>query len=739
MAIRRNFVAPTGVSSFADVQRVFQQIADLLNRALRSNAQFGLQQHDFSPVSPSFTRVSAPPAGIKCTMPPASADNNGDEVAFNIERNAGPLVVYASPQQFVNGAATATLTANGLVAFRSNGVDSWTSVNQLPAESPGGVALGAEYVLGVANASLPNGRVATASAEITPDRSIPNVMTWALNAGSVVFAKLQNLAGLSVLGRAANSTGVMSAITAGAAGQYLRSNVGGTSLEFADPASASIINAGGTFQSAAISGAVTAAQNSNVTAFGTAIAKSVLANATNVTAVPAYAAGTASFQHLRVNAANSALEWSVLTSGDFPPGVVPVGGLAAISALSVVANATNASAIPTAVAGSSALQYFRVNAAATALEWGTLTVTSPITVLGGPIAFDQSVNLGNNARVAVAKNSGAVVGARRQLNLIEGTNITITEADDSVNERVNVTIAAAAAATPTWATVLVAGNISGATSPLITTGQSLNFGSIATAPVATIRSDAGISIGSSGGFGVTAASGIFTFALVGNVIWTIAGGHQVSRQATVPAPNSATGVWWAKTQDQVCRPVFTTITTSGGTIEDWPLDSTGVAPQLSAASVAAATTVMATTATRVIPAGTLIAGSKFKCTFNYTFSRGATLTAVNLNSFFDINTGVTGISVAMAAPITTGTFFVHAECEFTVLTVGIAGTCMANMMVWCTSVSGATGAGLIGGASNVALALNTTVANSMRGAAQMNAIVAATSIQCTGGNIERVC
>lgn len=70
------------------------------------------------------------------------------------------------------------------------------------------------------------------------------------------------------------------------------------------------------------------------------------------------------------------------------------------------------------------------------------TVASPITLTGSVIGFDQTSALGNNARVAVAKNSGATVGTRRQLNLIEGSGITLTEADDGANERVNVTIAA---------------------------------------------------------------------------------------------------------------------------------------------------------------------------------------------------------------------------------------------------------------------------------------------------------
>lgn len=44
-------------------------------------------------------------------------------------------------------------------------------------------------------------------------------------------------------------------------------------------------------------------------------------------------------------------------------------------------------------------------------------------------------------KVEIAKNSGAVVGTRKQLNLIEGANITLTVADDAANNQVDITIA----------------------------------------------------------------------------------------------------------------------------------------------------------------------------------------------------------------------------------------------------------------------------------------------------------
>ena len=92
--------------------------------------------------------------------------------------------------------------------------------------------------------------------------------------------------------------------------------------------------------------------------------------------------------------------------------------------------------------------YVTMSLDATLTNERVLAVGSPITLVDGgaggnaTIDFDETVTLGNNARVAVSKNSGATVGTRRRLNLIEGSNVTLTIADDPGNEEVDVTIAA---------------------------------------------------------------------------------------------------------------------------------------------------------------------------------------------------------------------------------------------------------------------------------------------------------
>jgi hypothetical protein len=40
----------------------------------------------------------------------------------------------------------------------------------------------------------------------------------------------------------------------------------------------------------------------------------------------------------------------------------------------------------------------------------------------------------------IIRKAGTLIGVRRTINLIEGTNVTLTVADDVANDRVNVTI-----------------------------------------------------------------------------------------------------------------------------------------------------------------------------------------------------------------------------------------------------------------------------------------------------------
>jgi hypothetical protein len=151
--------------------------------------------------------------------------------------------------------------------------------------------------------------------------------------------------------------------------------------------------------------------------------------------------------------------------------------------------------------------------------------------------------------------------------------------------------------------------------------------------------------------------------------------------------------------------------------------------RVTATSVSAATTVLATSLNYSIPANTLQVGSRFQCEFTYQFIRGATATALNLGCFFDI--GAQTMSVSPAAQTAAGTYQVRVVAEFTVTSTGAGGAAMATISVF---GDGLAAASMQAHAANTGLAIDTTIANVIRGAAQMNTAVAATSITCTGGH-----
>lgn len=285
--------------------------------------------------------------------------------------------------------------------------------------------------------------------------------------GGTTFA-FGALAAKSVLANATNASAVPAALAGSAAFQHLRVNSANNALEWATLsgyASTSITYTSDTFQRAALSGAVSASANSNATTFS-----GVAANTSLITPARTFMnfiAGTHTTVSGTTNATDILISYSVdlttllaaidstsiVVNGSTLERAALTGDITAaansnatafrtLTARSILANATNASAVPTDLQGSGANQYLRVNSLGTALEFGTIPASSPITnISGATIGFDQTQNLGNNARVAVNKNSGATVGTRRRLNFIEGSGITLTIADDAGNEEVEVTIA----------------------------------------------------------------------------------------------------------------------------------------------------------------------------------------------------------------------------------------------------------------------------------------------------------
>lgn len=209
-----------------------------------------------------FARLSPPASGQVAVLPHPLRTSPGDEVVLSIEAPLGALTVAVAPsrddtgeirQGTINGQRRLTFVEAGEARFRSNGKDRWLFAAEVPAEvtpaassavsAAASAALSARYHVQTADASLPNARVATTSPEIEVSNATPGLVSWVLRAGSVALSKLANLTGLSVLGRAANSSGVMAAITASAADQLLRNNAAGTSLEWGQATTGSYADA----------------------------------------------------------------------------------------------------------------------------------------------------------------------------------------------------------------------------------------------------------------------------------------------------------------------------------------------------------------------------------------------------------------------------------------------------------------------------------------------------------------
>lgn len=185
MAKRSKFQAPRVVRDFETVQRALREIQESLDASTLSRAQLKVNLQDFALVAGSFHRASVQSAsGMKARLPAATGENLSDPIIIHLENMMGDLTVYAAPGQTVNGEATATFSVDGIIIFWSNGVDSWSGIAQVPAESPAGEALDADYVLGSAHASLPNAAVANDTTSIDVTVTPGGFATWDLRAMS---------------------------------------------------------------------------------------------------------------------------------------------------------------------------------------------------------------------------------------------------------------------------------------------------------------------------------------------------------------------------------------------------------------------------------------------------------------------------------------------------------------------------------------------------------------------------
>lgn len=234
---------PTKLDGFSDEQTstillLLEQQRQELLRELETDADAVVHvERTVRARKGQFLRLHPPPAGQSLILPHPATVPAGDAITVSLEAPEGSLRVVSAPRMLgttvqlatVNGAEVATYTAAGLLTFTGNGKDRWQAASQFAAEAAisravvaASGALDATYHLQTADTRLPNARAAASSTEIDPDYASVGVVSWVLRTASVAFGKLANLTGLSVLGRASSSAGVMAAITAGANNQVLR-------------------------------------------------------------------------------------------------------------------------------------------------------------------------------------------------------------------------------------------------------------------------------------------------------------------------------------------------------------------------------------------------------------------------------------------------------------------------------------------------------------------------------------
>lgn len=244
MSKRSAFQAPRFLNSFPAVQLALADIQDSLDAATRGGYSMALRIADVALTAGGFFRISAPTSNIKATLPLASAENASDVTTLCLENMAGSIVVHAPPGQLINGAATATFSGNGIVQLHSNGVDAWFSTSELPSEAGTG--------------SLPDIPANTFLGNITGVLGPTTANSLATLAGTALTyaAGVINWDGIEIW----SSAGIDQ-------GDFII-------LQFAD--TTSVITAGGSFagprwqqrfERAALTGAISAAQNSNATLF----------------------------------------------------------------------------------------------------------------------------------------------------------------------------------------------------------------------------------------------------------------------------------------------------------------------------------------------------------------------------------------------------------------------------------------------------------------------------------------
>jgi hypothetical protein len=375
--------------------------------------------------------------------------------------DVGDLYVVAGMVQRVDGDNVVIVTGlNGEHAIRVNAtqVANLQTIIDGLGGGGGGAPTTADYLVKTANAGLSAERVVGDSTSVTANWATAGAVSFeraaltgdvtasansnatTIAANAVTFAKMQDIATDTLIGRATAGTGDPEAITCTAAGRALLDDASAaaqrTTLGLGPLATAGTplaISLGGTGQTTAIDA---------------------------YTALAPASGGSPGFVALDADINT----WVFFDLSGWPDGslVQKDSGVAgtqlkyftpgALASLSTINNAQWSGtdlAVLNGGTGASDATNARANLGVPP-STRNLTVSAPITG-GGDLSADRSFGwdgttaLDNNARVAV-ENNGTLVGTRRTINFIPGTNVTLNIADDAGNEEVDVTINASGGA-----------------------------------------------------------------------------------------------------------------------------------------------------------------------------------------------------------------------------------------------------------------------------------------------------
>jgi hypothetical protein len=172
----------------------FRRIAEDLGTIPTDDVNTVIVQERVDVPAGSTRRISPPTTGGIAVLEAPGPGNAGKRATIILENPAGELKVVASPHRAadgkitastINGAGQATYTLPGVVTFTSNGVDSWKTQVETPAETAPTAAatsildaLDGTFHLQTADADLPNARVATNSDSIDVNHVTASRVSW---------------------------------------------------------------------------------------------------------------------------------------------------------------------------------------------------------------------------------------------------------------------------------------------------------------------------------------------------------------------------------------------------------------------------------------------------------------------------------------------------------------------------------------------------------------------------------